>query len=117
MTGMAFIQEVLPFILFVLWGGVIAAQFVRARAKQRAYLRRFPPVDGVPLDSYVPGTSSRVRRAVFQALRERQTDPELERLRRDVRRNGFYIFVLAFGIPVLVLLAFGVLALMGYLHG
>jgi hypothetical protein len=115
--GTAFAQQALPVILFAVWVCVIVAQFVRARAKQRAYLRRFPPVDGVPLDSYVSGTSPRVRRAVFKALRERQPDPELERLRREVRRNGYYIGVLAVVVPLMVMVVFAVLALTGRIHG
>jgi hypothetical protein len=116
--GAAFAQQELPGILFATWVCVIVAQFVRARAKQRAYLRRFPPVDGVPLDSYVPGAGPRsVRRAVFKALRERQPDPELERLRRDARRNALFIGVLAAVVPLLVMLVFGVLALTGRIHG
>ncbi len=115
--GTAFAQQFLPVILFAVWACVIVGQMVRARAKQREYLRRFPPVEGVPLDSYVSGTSSRVRRAVFKAMRERQTDPELEHLRREMRRNGYYIGVLAIGGPLLVLVILALLALTGWIHG
>lgn len=118
MTGTASVRQVLPYILFAVWGLIIVAQFIRTRAKQRAYLRRFPPVDGVPLDMYVPGSGPRsVGRAFFQAMRQRQADPELERLRREVRRNGYYIGVLAFVVPLMVMVVFAVLALTGRIHG
>src|SRR5260370_41787430 len=41
-------QNILAVALVIAWTGVLMVLFIRAREKQRAYLRRFPPPGGVP---------------------------------------------------------------------
>ncbi len=90
------------------FGGTLVL-FIRARAKQREYLRRFPPVAGVPLDIYWGGGPQSVTRAIWRVSLQRQSDPELERLRQEMwRRVAYYVLWLG-GFPILV---FGVLALL-----
>jgi hypothetical protein len=48
-------QNLLFAAFLITWFGGMAVGFFRYRAKQRAYLHRFPPVEGVPLDMYVGG--------------------------------------------------------------
>ena len=112
-------MHVLPFVLLALFCCAMFAQAMRYRLKQRAYLRRLPSVDGIPLHMYVPGASSQTKRALYTALRGRQSDPELEleRLRRDVRGNGFYLVAIDIGTPILVMLVILLLFVVGVIHG
>lgn len=73
-------------LVSVWFGGTVLLGF-HYRAKRRAYLQRFPAVEGVPLDMYVDGGPWSVRRAIYRALWQRQADPELERLRRGMERD------------------------------
>jgi hypothetical protein len=108
------LQQIFPYVVVILWVGGALVLFSRARVKQRAYLRRFPPVDGFPLDAPldrfmgmnpIGAAACTIRRAAWQ----RQTDPELERLRREAGQR-----TLAFALWVVLspLLAFGVVALL-----
>lgn len=104
-------QNVIGFSLAIAWIVVVIVLYVRTYLKQRAYLRHFaheyPYLAGEPLFD-VPRTF-RAYREVARLGRERQSDPELERLRREMwRRNRSYIIWL-FGFPVLVI---GVAALL-----
>lgn len=45
-------QNVLLFVLAIPYLGVTLLLLFRARGKQAAYLRKFPPVDGMPLDAF-----------------------------------------------------------------
>ncbi len=110
-------QNILAVALVIAWTGVLMVLFIRAREKQRAYLRRFPPVEGVPLDIHLPSAGpANVTRAMLRALRQRQTDPELEQLRREVQRRARYIAIWAIGTPIIVLGVLALLAVTGYPH-
>jgi hypothetical protein len=98
------------FVLFALYGAMILFTFIRARQAQRRYLHELPPVEGVPLDMYWGGGPRSVTRALFRALREPQSDPTLEQLRREAQRRGrmHMLFgtvgaVIWFGLGILVL--------------
>ena len=94
-----------------MWLAGTVAMFFRYRAKQRAYLRRFPPVEGVPLDMYLGGDPfGEIARAIFRALWRRQSNPELEQLRRAVwqryRQANYWVFgfpILYYGLAALLL--------------
>jgi hypothetical protein len=88
---MLFYSIVIPWVI-VWFGGTVLLGF-RYRAKRRAYLQRFPAVEGVPLDMFVSGGPSRVRRAIYRAMWQRQADPDLERLRRTMWRRLLYLAV------------------------
>lgn len=84
--------------------------FFRARAKQRNYLRRIPPVEGVPLDMVAGGNPfGAANRAIFQVMGQPQSDLELERLRREVGERTFYFALWTIGFP---LAALGVMVLL-----
>ncbi len=109
-------QQLFPFAFAITWFGVEAVLFFRFRAKQRAYLHRFPPVEGVPLDMYVGGGPKSVTRAGFRAMWRRQTDPELERLRREVWQHFIYMGIWVYGFPIIVFGAVVLLTATGYVH-
>jgi hypothetical protein len=103
-------QNILFAVVTLSWLVGMIALFFRFRAKQRTYLRRFPPVEGAPLEMAWPFLSPmRVTREVIRLLSQRQPDPELERLRRKIWRSYRDIFFWVFGFLVLVA---GVLALL-----
>ena len=82
--------------------------FFRWQGYLVAYLRHFPPVNGVPLDRYRGGTGPNLfggafTRAVRDAKGKRQADPELERMRREVRRRYGQFVLWAVGFLVLCL--------------
>jgi hypothetical protein len=88
----------------ITWFVGSVALFIRFLAKQLAYLRRFPPVEGVPLDSFRGGNPFGGRsRAIWRTMRQRQSDLELERLRREVWRRYRYFALWVYGFPVLVI--------------
>jgi hypothetical protein len=100
----------------ILFAAVILTHFagfivlaVRGNVKGREYLRRLPPVDGVPLDRYVYHGWWWTNSPQHQAWLQRQSDPEVERLRQEGLRFARLIRVWLFGFPVLVA---GVLALL-----
>ena len=103
------LQRVFPFAFPTLWLGGMFALFFRFRRTQREYLRRFPPVEGVPLDMYWGGGPRSVTREIFRVMRQRQDDPELERLRREVWRSYRTVALWGFGFP---LICFGVITLL-----
>jgi hypothetical protein len=88
--------------------------FFRARASQVAYLKRFPLVNGVPLEMSLAGNPGGAQaQAISRVSRTRQDDPELERLRQAMARRyrqflywTFGFPVLATGVPALVLIFF-----------
>jgi hypothetical protein len=105
----ALLRQIFPLVFFILWIGVGIILFFRARAKQVAYLKRFPPVEGVPLYMVGGGNPFGAQaRAIWRAMR-RQPDPELERLRREVWRRFRLYPIWIFGFP---LLTGGVVALL-----
>ena len=103
------LQRIFPFAFPILWLGGTFVLFSRFRRAQRAYLRRFPPGAGVPLEMYVGGGPRSVTRAIFRLMWRRQDDPELERLRRGVWRSYRTVALWGFGVP---LLCFGVITLL-----
>ena len=93
------LRQIVLVALVVLWFGGMLLLGLRYRAKRRAYLQRFPPVEGVSLDMYVPlGGSLRVQSAIYRTLLwQRQADHDVERLRRDVWRRLLSLALWAFG--------------------
>jgi hypothetical protein len=88
--------------------GVLIVGFVvmsfRARAAQVAYLKRFPPVNGVPLDMFLGGNPGGAEaQAITHVSRTRQDDPELERLRQEMRKRYRQFLYWTFGFPVLAI--------------
>jgi hypothetical protein len=102
-------QNVIFAAFAIAWFGGAAIPGFRFRAKQRAYLHRFPPGEGVPLDMYAGLGPPSVKSAVVRALNQRQADPELERLRQEMwQYYRRHVVVWIFGFPIL---CFGVMAL------
>ena len=104
------------FLFMVAWGTGILVLGLRANAKGKAYLRRLPPVKGIPLDMYMYGENDWFRGwrgPVWQAYRQPQTDPELEELRREARRRGRHVVLWLFGFPTLVVGAVALLIISG----
>jgi len=95
--------NLLFFAVVATWLGGVIVQAFRYWRKRNTYLRRFPPVAGVPLDMYL-GTNpfNPVSRASIRAVWEPQDDPELEGLRREMWRAVGYLFLWMFGFPMLV---------------
>lgn len=81
--------------------------FFRWQGYLVAYLRHFPPVNGVPLDRHHGGNGHNpfgpFARAVQNAKGKRQADPELERMRQEVRWRYGQFLLWAVGFPVLCL--------------
>jgi hypothetical protein len=102
-------RGIFPFAFAILWFGVGIALYFRTRIQQIAYLKRFPPVNGVPLYMVNGGNPFGAQaRAIKRAMRS-QSDPELERLRREVRRRFRLCLIWIFGFP---LLSFGMAVLL-----
>jgi hypothetical protein len=96
------VQNIVSIALVAVWVVGMIALYLRLRAKQVAYLKRFPPVEGVPL--YMAGGGNpfgAVSRAIWGAMVRRQPDPELEQLRHDVWRRFGYMSLWMFGFPLL----------------
>jgi len=87
----AFMEQHGSLLWAIVYLGVSYPLFFRWQGYLVAYLRHFPHVDGVPLDKYHGGNGpnyfSPFARAVRDAKGKRQADPELERMRREVRRR------------------------------
>jgi hypothetical protein len=85
------------------WFGGTIILFVRTKVKGNAYLRRFPPVDRyVTLDLYMSANPfDPVRRRIGQVMRQRQDNPELEQLRREMWRRFWYCSIWMFGFPAI----------------
>lgn len=95
-------QNIVGTVFVIVWVGVGGVLFFRFRAKQRAYFRLFSPVDGVPLDMYMGGGPRSVTRAIFRVQLQPQSDPELERRRRELWRYYRHFAYWVFGFPALV---------------
>jgi hypothetical protein len=103
----AVVQKIFGFAFTIAWirgAGILA---FRWRAKQRAYLGRFPPVDAFPLDAPLDrflgmNPFGKDAGALREAAWQQQRDPELERLRREVWCSYRAIVLWAFGLPVVV---------------
>jgi hypothetical protein len=115
----AVLEQYGGYVLFGIYLVGVGVLFFRHYLPYRkAYLQRFPPVNGVPLEMYVGGDTfgfSPEARAIWRALLHRQPDPELERMRRKVWRCYGGVVLWGFGFPVL---AIGVAALVltGFPH-
>ena len=97
-------QNLLSLGLAAIWATGTITLYFRMRAKQAAYLRRFPPVEGVPLDMAVSGNPfGAVARAQWKAMLAHQTDSELERLRKEIWRRFLYQSLWIFGFPLLTI--------------
>lgn len=107
-------RGVVQVVFVVTWIGVGIVLAFRANAKGREYLRRLPPVDGVPLHMYYYVGWWRWNGPVPRAWRQRQSDPELERLRQEGRRHGRFVLLWMFGFPILVVGVDVLLILTGY---
>jgi hypothetical protein len=100
----AFLQQVGGYIL----AGVCIVGFVvllfRCRASQVAYLKRFTPVNGVPLDMFLGGNPGGPEaQAIARVSRTRQDDPELEHMRQEMARRYRQFLYWTFGFPMLVI--------------
>jgi hypothetical protein len=104
-------QNIIGFALGITWFVVGIALYVRTYLKQRAYLRHFaheyPYLAGEPL--FDTPRTFRAYREIDRLMRQRQTDPELERLRREMWQRNRYYLIGIFGFPILVI---GVAALL-----
>lgn len=79
------LRQIGPIVLIAIWFCGQLVLYFWYRAKERLYLRHFPPIDGVPLDMLLPGMNPwNGKGAIREVLRQRQADPALERLRHDV---------------------------------
>ncbi|MGO8947815.1 MAG: hypothetical protein ACLQUY_09160 [Ktedonobacterales bacterium] len=105
----AVLEQYGGYVLAGVWmvGGVILG--IRNGKYRSAYLQRFPPVNGVPLYMTWHGNPfGSEARAIYRAALNRQPDPDVERMRRELWRRYGQICLWIFGFPVL---AFGVAAL------
>lgn len=86
------------------WFGGMAVLFVRFRLKQHAYIHHFENelrfLAGSPL--YIPSSAQGVGDAL-RVMRQRQSDPDLEKLRRNMWRRYLFIVLWVFGFPVAVI--------------
>ena len=110
-----FLKPIFPFAFAVVWFGVIVALYFCVRAKQREYFRQFPPVDGIPLDMYVSGSRA-ANRAIKRVMWQRQPDPLLERLRREIWRRLRYQIIWTFAFPPVTIAVIALLAVAGLVH-
>lgn len=93
-------------VLVIIWFLVEAVLVFRAKRLEKPYLRRLPPVNGVPLDIHlyvVPDWKKGWHGPVWRAFREPQADPELERMRLEAQRRWRIVFRWSFGVPVLMI--------------
>ncbi len=94
-------QNSIFYALQITWVGGAVLLYLRHLKRERAYLRHFPPVDGVPLDALRGGNPFGARsRAAFRVMLRRQPEPELERMRRDLWRRWRYVLLWIYGFPV-----------------
>lgn len=113
----AVLQRIGPFAVAVLWFGMAANLYVRFRAKQVVYLRRFPPIDRYQtLDTFVFGVGhpKGAYGRLMKTMRQRQDDPEVEQLRREMWRSYRLAALWALGFPFIVIVASIVLTLAGF---
>jgi hypothetical protein len=103
-------QNVGGITLALMWFGGGIALFARTLTQQFAYLRHFPPVDGVPLDNILTLLSGmRPIRAQWAAMLQKQSEPRMEAMRREVNRRFLVCLVWIYGYPFLCI---GVIALL-----
>lgn len=102
------LNQIFPFIVIIPWFGISAVLFFHFRAKQREYLQHFVS-EGISLDVR-PGSAEhfKVRQAINYVMWHRQTNPDLEHLRRGMLRSYGFAAVWFLGGP-LVLYATSVL--------
>jgi hypothetical protein len=111
------LAQICPWVFVVMYvsGGIVI--YLRARAKQVAYLRQFPPVDGIPLHVYRGALPwSTLARARDVAMRDPQVEDDLELQRQAVWRGAFYFALWIFGFPLLFFSALAALILAGYVR-
>jgi hypothetical protein len=109
--------QIILVVFVAIWFGGMIVLFFRVRAKQVVYLKRFPPVNGVPLEMFLGGNPFGPEiRAINHAMRQHQTDPELERLRREMWRRNRYQIIWTFGFPLLGAGVVAILILTGQIH-
>jgi hypothetical protein len=103
-------QNILGYTLALTWFVVGVVLSLRALMKQLAYLGRFPPVNGVPLNALRGGNPFGARaRMQWRVSLQRQSDPELEGLRRETWRRFRAVMLWIYGFPIVVI---GVAALL-----
>lgn len=106
----AVLQQYGGCVFYIAWMGGTVLLFLRSRAHQVAYLKKFPPVNGVPLEMFMGGNPFGAEaRAIARVSRTRQSDPELERMRQEMKRRSRHIVYWTFGFPALTI---GVVALL-----
>jgi hypothetical protein len=111
------LQQILAYGCVVVYivGAIIF--LARARMKHVDYLRQFPPVEGIRLDTFTGGNPfGPVARAISEVLRESQPDLELERQRLAVRWAFGALATWIFGFPVLAISVAALLILVGLVH-
>ena len=104
------VQQVLFVAFQAVWAGGAFALMGRLLKQHFDDVRRFPPVNGVRLETFTGGNPfGLVAREIRRLGREPQDDPELELLRRALRRTSHHLRLWIFGFPLLTL---GVAALL-----
>lgn len=109
-------------VFSAIWIVGIVILFIRGKRTEKAYLRHFPPFDGVPLEWYGRPRSKwrwpRTNRPdpVGQAFRTSQSEPALERKRQDLHRQAHHLLFWAFGFPTVVWGAFFLLVAVGFIR-
>lgn len=82
------VQNIVSLVLAAIWAVGSITLYFRMRAKQVAYLKRFPPVEGVPLYMAAGGNPfGAVARTIWRVMLNRHPDPDLERLRQEIWRR------------------------------
>jgi heme/copper-type cytochrome/quinol oxidase subunit 1 len=103
-------QNIASLVLAAVWFVGMIILYFRMRAKQVAYLERFPPVEGVPLHMVISGNPfGAVSRAIWHVTMTRQPDIELEQLRQEMWHRFLYQILWTFGFPLVTI---GVAALL-----
>lgn len=110
------LAQIFPFVVLLPWFGVAVVLLFRYRTKQREYLRHFAS-NGISLD-VPPGSiaSLQVHQAIHYVMRQRQTNPELEQLRRDTWRRYRLMAFWALGYPVFIFVTIVGLGVSGLVH-
>lgn len=110
------LNQIFPFVVGIPWFGGAAILFFRFRAKQREYLQHFVS-EGISLDVR-PGSaeSFKVRQAVNYVMWHRQTNPDLEHLRRDMLRSYGFAAVWLLGGPLVIYAISVLLSVSGLIH-
>lgn len=84
----------------VAWiGGTVILSW-RSNRYQVAYLKKLPPVNGVPLYMLWEGRPFGLK---WQAMHQPQANPELELMRREARRSFRPVVYWMFGFPMLAI--------------